>query len=96
VESAGRGAELRAAVVRVGVRRAIGRTGSERARRGRIFVSADGGAQWAAESSFPHAITEALALGNTARGRALFAFTHGRGAWRVELEPAPRRRAVSR
>jgi photosystem II stability/assembly factor-like uncharacterized protein len=61
-----------------------------------IFVSTDGGAQWAAESTFPRAITEALALANTAHGRALFAFTHGRGAWRVELEPAPRRRAVSR
>jgi hypothetical protein len=61
-----------------------------------IFVSTDGGAQWAAESTFPRAITEAVVIGNTARGRALFAFTHGRGAWRVDLEPAPRRRAVGR
>ena len=61
-----------------------------------IFVSTDGGAQWAVESSFPRAITEAVVLGNTPRGRALFAFTHGRGAWRVELAPPPRRRAVSR
>jgi hypothetical protein len=61
-----------------------------------IFVSTDGGASWAAESTFPRAITEALVLGNTARGRALFAFTHGRGAWRVDLEPPPRRRAVGR
>ncbi|MEK6375583.1 MAG: hypothetical protein AABO58_23135 [Acidobacteriota bacterium] len=61
-----------------------------------IFVSIDGGTQWAAESTFPRVITEAVVLGNTARGRALFAFTHGRGAWRVDLEPPPRRRAISR
>jgi hypothetical protein len=61
-----------------------------------IFVSTDGGAQWAADSAFPRAITETVVLGNTARGRALFAFTHGRGAWRVDLQPAPRRRAIGR
>ncbi len=61
-----------------------------------IFVSDDGGANWAAESTFPHAITEALVLGRTSRGPALFAFTHGRGAWRVDLRPPPRHRAVRR
>ena len=61
-----------------------------------IFVSTDGGATWAAESTFPHAITEAVLLAPTARGVALFAFTHGRGAWRVDLAPAARRRSVSR
>src|SRR5262249_1914225 len=61
-----------------------------------IFVSYDGGDLWFADSSFPHAITEKLVLAQTARGRALFAFTHGRGAWRAELFEMPRRRAISK
>ncbi|HEV7429358.1 MAG TPA: hypothetical protein VGQ46_23640 [Thermoanaerobaculia bacterium] len=59
-----------------------------------IFISTDGGAHWSAEASFPRVITESIALGNGPRGSALFAFTHGRGAWRVDLTPVPRRRAV--
>jgi len=59
-----------------------------------IFISADGGAHWFAEASFPRVITESIALGNGPRGSALFAFTHGRGAWRVDLAPVPRRRAA--
>jgi photosystem II stability/assembly factor-like uncharacterized protein len=59
-----------------------------------IFVSSDGGATWSADASFPHAITEKLALAPTPAGPALFAFTHGRGAWRAELQAPPRRRAV--
>jgi photosystem II stability/assembly factor-like uncharacterized protein len=59
-----------------------------------IFISTDGGAHWSAEASFPRVITESIALGNGPRGAALFAFTHGRGAWRVDLAPIPRRRAV--
>jgi hypothetical protein len=61
-----------------------------------IFVSSDGGAHWAAESTFPHAITEAVLLARTTRGVALYAFTHGRGAWRVDLTGAGRRRAAGR
>lgn len=59
-----------------------------------IFISTDGGAHWSAEGSFPRVITESISLGNGPRGSALFAFTHGRGAWRVDLAPVPRRRAV--
>jgi photosystem II stability/assembly factor-like uncharacterized protein len=61
-----------------------------------IFVSTDAGAHWSVENSFPSVITETLVFGQGAYGRALYAFTHGRGAWRAELEqPAtPRRRVV--
>jgi photosystem II stability/assembly factor-like uncharacterized protein len=59
-----------------------------------IFISSDGGAHWTAEASFPRVITESIVLGNGPRGSALFAFTHGRGAWRVDLAPVQRRRAV--
>ncbi|HYV98342.1 MAG TPA: hypothetical protein VE967_12855, partial [Gemmatimonadaceae bacterium] len=59
-----------------------------------IFISTDAGAHWSAEASFPRVITESIALANGPNGPALFAFTHGRGAWRVDLTPVPRRRAV--
>src|SRR5215510_2448495 len=49
-----------------------------------IFVSTDGGANWAVETSgFPNVITEALQI-QVANGITnLYAFTHGRGVWRV-------------
>ncbi|MCP4655555.1 MAG: hypothetical protein GY856_09070, partial [bacterium] len=52
-----------------------------------VFVSTTGGRRWAVESTgFAHAVTESLAIVTRPNGRAwLFAFTHGRGAWRVEL-----------
>lgn len=52
-----------------------------------VFVSADGGERWAVENSgFANAVTESLSLGPGPGGEpSLFAFTHGRGAWRVEL-----------
>lgn len=52
-----------------------------------VFVSTDGGQRWAVENSgFANAVTESLALSKPANGPALlFAFTHGRGAWRVPL-----------
>ena len=52
-----------------------------------VFVSLDGGRQWLVEETgFGPAVTEWLALWRDASGRKrLFAFTHGRGAWRVEL-----------
>jgi hypothetical protein len=35
----------------------------------------------------PAAVSEWLSLGETPQGkRYLFAFTHGRGAWRVQLD----------
>jgi hypothetical protein len=52
-----------------------------------VFVSLDGGDTWMVENTgFAAAVTETLALTDGAQGsRWLFAFTHGRGAWRVEL-----------
>jgi hypothetical protein len=58
-----------------------------------VLVSEDGGATWAVENTgFASVVTEYLTLATAADGsRYLFAFTHGRGAWRVKLptgEPA--------
>jgi photosystem II stability/assembly factor-like uncharacterized protein len=52
-----------------------------------VFVSIDGGQRWfVEETGFGPAVTEWLALTRDASGRKwLFAFTHGRGAWRVDL-----------
>ena len=55
-----------------------------------IFVSWDGGAHWSADASFPRAITEKLQL----LGHTLFAFTHGRGAWRADIPELPKRRVA--
>jgi uncharacterized protein (TIGR03437 family) len=51
-----------------------------------VFVTTDGGANWMVENSgFANVVTEALAI-NTAGGvTSLYAFTHGRGVWRVTL-----------
>jgi hypothetical protein len=52
-----------------------------------VFISVDGGRRWLVEDTgFGAAVTEWLALTHDASGRRrLFAFTHGRGAWRVDL-----------
>jgi hypothetical protein len=52
-----------------------------------VFVSADQGYTWARESSgFSHVITEHLEINQpSGEDPLLFAFTHGRGAWRVPL-----------
>lgn len=51
-----------------------------------VFVSADGGATWAIENTgFANVVTESLALNVVGGVTQLFAFTHGRGAWRVNL-----------
>jgi len=60
-----------------------------------VFTSADGGHSWSVENTgFANAVTEWLAIGDGPDERPrLFAFTHGRGAWRVDLAPvryAPR------
>ncbi len=54
-----------------------------------IFVSTDTGNTWAVENTgFANAITETLKL-NVVNGETwLYAFTHGRGAWRVKLATA--------
>ena len=49
-----------------------------------MFTSIDGGATWAVENTgFANVVTEAL---RPREGPTLFAFTHGRGAWRVNLQ----------
>jgi hypothetical protein len=52
-----------------------------------VFVSLDSGVSWMVEETgFGPAVTEWLALIRDSSGRKrLFAFTHGRGAWRVDL-----------
>jgi sugar lactone lactonase YvrE len=51
-----------------------------------VFVTNDGGSSWALESTgFPNVITESLALHVVNGETWLYAFTHGRGAWRVKL-----------
>jgi photosystem II stability/assembly factor-like uncharacterized protein len=53
-----------------------------------VFVSTDGGATWAVENTgFANVVTESLTVLKGAGGaRTLFAFTHGRGAWKVPVE----------
>jgi hypothetical protein len=52
-----------------------------------VLVSIDGGNRWLAEETgFGPVVTEWLALTRDASGRKrLFAFTHGRGVWRVDI-----------
>jgi hypothetical protein len=55
-----------------------------------VFVSTDSGASWAVENTgFATAVTEHLVVveGDRREPDQLFAFTHGRGAWKVELLP---------
>lgn len=51
-----------------------------------VFASPDGGATWAVENTgFANAPVEWLAIGQFGGSAHLFAFTRGRGAWRVPL-----------
>ena len=60
-----------------------------------LFVSTDNGEHWMVENSgFAAVITETVFVGPGALGPAVYAFTHGRGAWRAELTTPKRRRAV--
>ena len=61
-----------------------------------VFVTLDGGQTWSVENTgFANALTEALVIAPGVNGPALYAFTHGRGAWRAELVTyGPRRRGV--
>ena len=56
-----------------------------------VMTSINGGRTWAVENTgFANAVTEWLALGTDDQGSPLlFAFTHGRGAWRVPLRQLP-------
>jgi hypothetical protein len=52
-----------------------------------VFVSTDGGTRWAVENTgFANVVTEALALATFRGITTLYAFTHGRGGWRVALQ----------
>lgn len=53
-----------------------------------IFVSTDGGAHWSVENTgFANVVTEWLTfLDGPGGSRTLFAFTHGRGAWKVAID----------
>ncbi|HEX6096311.1 MAG TPA: hypothetical protein VF432_08310 [Thermoanaerobaculia bacterium] len=62
-----------------------------------VFVSLDRGLTWAVENTgFANAVTESLFVAQGASGPAVYAFTHGRGAWRAELvfPTLPKRRRV--
>jgi uncharacterized protein (TIGR03437 family) len=51
-----------------------------------VFVSTNGGASWAVENTgFANVIVESLNLNVVNGVTTLFAFTHGRGAWRVTV-----------
>jgi uncharacterized protein (TIGR03437 family) len=51
-----------------------------------VFVSLDRGATWLVESSgFPNTVVEALTIQVANGTTSLYAFTHGRGVWRVAL-----------
>ena len=51
-----------------------------------VFVSLDGGGIWARDDNpFANAVTETLVLDRSAGQSTLFAFTHGRGVWKVAL-----------
>ncbi len=54
------------------------------------MTSNNDGRTWSVENTgFANVVTEWLALGTDDQGEPLlFAFTHGRGAWRVALNPA--------
>ncbi len=57
-----------------------------------VFSSSDGGAHWQHDDALPQVITEWVQIARGMRGPAVYAFTHGRGVWRVELTSAPPRR----
>ena len=61
-----------------------------------VFVSLDRGQHWSVENTgFAAVVTEAVFIGPGALGPAVYAFTHGRGAWRAELTlNGPRRRGA--
>ena len=62
-----------------------------------VFVSLDRGLTWNVENTgFANAVTETVLVAQGAAGPAVYAFTHGRGAWRAELsfQSKPKRRAV--
>jgi photosystem II stability/assembly factor-like uncharacterized protein len=52
-----------------------------------VYTSLDGGANWYKEvTGFGNVSVESLKI-NTEGAKYLYAFTHGRGAWRVAINP---------
>ncbi len=61
-----------------------------------VFVSTDGGANWAAENTgFIGVVVESLAFNTSDGVTSLYAFTNGRGAWRVTTGAAGCQRTLS-
>ncbi|HWQ31994.1 MAG TPA: BACON domain-containing carbohydrate-binding protein [Blastocatellia bacterium] len=51
-----------------------------------VFVTTDGGANWAVENTgFANVVVESMTLNSAGGTRMLYAFTHGRGVWRIRL-----------
>jgi hypothetical protein len=60
-----------------------------------VFVSLNDGATWMVESGLAPVLTEYVTIAQGDHGPSIYAFTHGRGAWRASLTaPTPRRRSV--
>jgi photosystem II stability/assembly factor-like uncharacterized protein len=60
-----------------------------------VFVSLSSGASWMVESGLTPVLTEYVTIAQGDHGPSIYAFTHGRGAWRASLTaPVPRRHAV--
>ena len=55
-----------------------------------VFVSLDNGTTWSVENTgFANAVTETVLIAQGENGPAIYAFTHGRGAWRADLVQIP-------
>ncbi len=52
-----------------------------------VLVSFDSGLTWAVDSSLPAVVTSSLQMDRNGATKYLYAFTYGRGAWRVNLTP---------
>ena len=53
-----------------------------------VYTTVDGGANWYREvTTFGHVSVEALDISTVGDTKFLYAFTHGRGAWRVQINP---------
>src|SRR5262249_50237833 len=50
-----------------------------------IMTSVDGGLNWGLETEFPTVSVASLSFNTVGGVTSLYAFTHGRGAWRAEL-----------
>jgi len=57
-----------------------------------VFLSTDSGVSWSHDPTLPQVITEWVTIAHGAHGPAVYAFTHGRGVWRMELTDEPARR----